>query len=644
MLKKLLSFKELLKFYHFNHFKVNQEINISENKILKNFLIKNMPCISKFENFNNNDDGLFQQKIKYKNGVKKILYDNCNEQTTNKQYQKNFYLLMLALLYYGCRKSRKYHSLLGLSKEDKKEYNLLLQKSFEAFFEGNPYKGKLFLAKATIYNKKLEEAFILLEKRDIKAALKIFDAQFKFSKFKFHYELLKVLVDISRNYMDMDGCYAEFIKRTQALKNSRAKKFVLDIEKKLLRKNQEDEKYFFRFGIYIQTKYVDCLYPEIIKMDRSKIVIVRTWRPVNRGETGHVSLETDKYYISFWPGDAEIKKMKNYKNKNKAKFIGGNYNSLIEDILAYDELPADSGVFYHLDVQKINEEFLKFKGEKNNWHLLGSFLGGKKNCSGLVYYLLKIGRAKQLKEKEPLFFTTVYSVGAYLLGAASLPLLFVKELMLSGTAPVYIARWIERESIFATKEWSNHIMKEHIEKKILFTKINSFKDLAKKVVYSIKYCDYLYQKNYYSFTKTVMSPDKLKEVNTKILTKVDEKCKKLFDDLSCGKLVDEIINYSDTRKKRIKSANWYQSVVRQYDISLRLFEKVFIPYQPFNCFNKDKIINFIYKDLMELNKIFPWRIGERPLAQKQERSAPYPFKGDNQKQEGSNSNKKKFTP
>jgi hypothetical protein len=140
-------------------------------------------------------------------------------------------------------------------------------------------------------------------------------------------------------------------------------------------------------------------------------VTIRVW-PKSDQSVGHVSLETNKYYISLWPQDGAGKpKIKWYSYEGALK------SSLEEDLTANGTIDGDGNItdkdpnpeiiLNMLDEEAINNEFDKFKSsDELKWVLIGNnklFLkDGVHSCASLAAHLLKVGGIEKTLSKLPL--------------------------------------------------------------------------------------------------------------------------------------------------------------------------------------------------------------------------------------------------
>lgn len=120
-------------------------------------------------------------------------------------------------------------------------------------------------------------------------------------------------------------------------------------------------------------------HPEFNNKNR---VIIRVWLPDSffSKSFGHVSLETEKNYMSFWPGNMLV--------------------DYFEDIKNMAKLPEIRLTLYQLDAKKISNAFEEFKKSKFNWSIWGSGLfrsEKSRSCAGLTYFLLQEGGLKKLR-------------------------------------------------------------------------------------------------------------------------------------------------------------------------------------------------------------------------------------------------------
>ncbi len=137
-------------------------------------------------------------------------------------------------------------------------------------------------------------------------------------------------------------------------------------------------------NIYITLKKLIPYYSSNLleRVDEKRInrhVVVRIWQEslwdkLIHGYVGHISLQTDQHYISFWPGEQSF------------------YN-LFEDLTAKVRLPDKKFVIDELDTETINKQFLEFKKSACQWSIFGSTKYLKHdlmlNCCGLTLALLE---------------------------------------------------------------------------------------------------------------------------------------------------------------------------------------------------------------------------------------------------------------
>lgn len=121
-------------------------------------------------------------------------------------------------------------------------------------------------------------------------------------------------------------------------------------------------------------------------------------------EVGHVSIQTEKYYISVWPGDG-----------NQIK-----YQDYFQDIEAEGRLPDRRIVLYTANSKIINSihEFNK-QNPKISWSLYGGsiFSSNTTNCAAMTYDLLKKAGFHEYTTKHPRLirdlFCTIGSITTY---------------------------------------------------------------------------------------------------------------------------------------------------------------------------------------------------------------------------------------
>lgn len=137
-------------------------------------------------------------------------------------------------------------------------------------------------------------------------------------------------------------------------------------------------------------------------IEDSKKIHIRVWRrDLHNGIVGHVSLQTNQHYISFWPFAAPTKQQKSFRG-----VAGTLVESYQEDLtLENNQSPAYETFLFSLDIAQINAAFQEIKDEFDNeapsfnWSLIGSILFKNRNinnCSGLAWDLLKIGGIRNL--------------------------------------------------------------------------------------------------------------------------------------------------------------------------------------------------------------------------------------------------------
>jgi tetratricopeptide (TPR) repeat protein len=153
------------------------------------------------------------------------------------------------------------------------------------------------------------------------------------------------------------------------------------------------------------------------RLTKGNRVTVRIWLPNNlltnvvNGEDasfGHASLQTQKYYASFWPDGSDKEK----------------FNDILDDIQILG-LPDVRTNLYTLNVENVNSCYEKFLRDGYNWRLLGKhpsiwsagFIDAKdQNCAGLCLALLSSGGINNLV-KSTFSDTAEKFLGPPLIGA-----------------------------------------------------------------------------------------------------------------------------------------------------------------------------------------------------------------------------------
>lgn len=128
--------------------------------------------------------------------------------------------------------------------------------------------------------------------------------------------------------------------------------------------------------------------------DPKKRVTIKIWNKSENASAskGHVSIETNEQYLSFYP---IMEENNSYIESITKKYKGKNY-SLFEDIEAHNgKLPDRRISIYGLDVDKINEFIATFSlNNEISWALKAStfFTGrGEHNCTSVAYEALTLG-------------------------------------------------------------------------------------------------------------------------------------------------------------------------------------------------------------------------------------------------------------
>src|SRR3990172_8285579 len=122
-------------------------------------------------------------------------------------------------------------------------------------------------------------------------------------------------------------------------------------------------------------------------------VTVRIWMPHKDGSKsfGHASIETAEEYISFWPKAGGMTLFDTTRP--------GFHATLQQDFKSYDQGPYIEIEFYSLNGEKIHEGYRELKKQNYKWGLFGSGffkMEANRNCSGLVFYLLKLAGIDKL--------------------------------------------------------------------------------------------------------------------------------------------------------------------------------------------------------------------------------------------------------
>jgi tetratricopeptide (TPR) repeat protein len=147
------------------------------------------------------------------------------------------------------------------------------------------------------------------------------------------------------------------------------------------------------------TPYVN-QYSEYKASSKENRVTLRIWTGTNSKEVGHASIETDKYYISFWPmgelkdliSRLDITTQLYFAPYLLSEGVPSKLNTLSEDVLLEGRLPDYRVSLDSLNPELINLAFEEFREKQCNWSLLPlPIISKNQNCSGLVSYLLDRG-------------------------------------------------------------------------------------------------------------------------------------------------------------------------------------------------------------------------------------------------------------
>jgi hypothetical protein len=151
-----------------------------------------------------------------------------------------------------------------------------------------------------------------------------------------------------------------------------------------------------------EDKKVEARRASFIKSERNKVTI-RVWLRQLGKRVGHASLQThraDGIYASFWPNDDSSKRQSSRDGVAAAHIRTPKQDEINESIERNANgfrIPCPSDVtieLYGLNVDKIQEEYKKFRESNCNWSLWGSSFFRKentRNCSGLTEFLLRCG-------------------------------------------------------------------------------------------------------------------------------------------------------------------------------------------------------------------------------------------------------------
>ncbi len=134
-------------------------------------------------------------------------------------------------------------------------------------------------------------------------------------------------------------------------------------------------------------------------------VIIRIWLQNDQSTVGHASIQTDKYYISFWPTTPKLGS-NNIFNDILIDTMNGwdaTHHTLWQDIYNEQRLP-DARISIKLDTNSINDTYEQFIKTGHNWSLLGSIFKKSQNCSGLVLSLLNKGGIENLVNLNDIFY------------------------------------------------------------------------------------------------------------------------------------------------------------------------------------------------------------------------------------------------
>lgn len=134
-------------------------------------------------------------------------------------------------------------------------------------------------------------------------------------------------------------------------------------------------------------------------------VTIRVWLPDDSTKVGHASIQTDKYYISFWPTNPKIGSNNIFSDLLVDTASGWNamHNTLWQDIYSEQRLP-DARISINLNEKAINDTYEQFIKSGYNWSMMGSIFKKSQNCSGLVLSLLYKGGIENLVNINELFY------------------------------------------------------------------------------------------------------------------------------------------------------------------------------------------------------------------------------------------------
>lgn len=339
----------------------------------------------------------------------------------------------------------------AINDKKKKECKILRNKFKSAlllFLNGKIERGIISLIHLANENVKLKEGLLYLESGNIDAALNVFDdLLLNDMRIPDVYNLIKGILlnaqgkhTIAINYFNL-----AITARSSYVKHSAYCHLILALQKsgKITEANQYRQKiniadadinefdrlyknlssnistYPFRFKYStgtlgnIKNKIItesNHMFQEIEKIDSEYLqqqngnVVVRIWLATAESKVGHVSLQTDKYYISYWPTNKNIGANSMVSDILTDTISGwdAHHSTLWEDIFNEQRI-SDVSVGLTLDKDVINTTYEQFVSSGYRWSLLGSIVKKSQNCSGLVYSLLDKGGINNIINKDELF-------------------------------------------------------------------------------------------------------------------------------------------------------------------------------------------------------------------------------------------------
>jgi tetratricopeptide (TPR) repeat protein len=392
----------------------------------------------------------------------------CFSSSPDKKGKSNrfyFYLLLVSLLLYFLKWLYEKEP---SKKEDKNKeiVNKYVLEAFKLLQEGKINKAIAPLVNAGKYFPEIYKLIKLIEADNFTDAIKLAEQIFTEKLDLGHYFILTKAIFLASLKKEAEalGCLEEVLKHA---KESEIKayayyhKSIIFIQQKQHAKAKEEmqkatalcknvEQFAKNYTMIEQTlrQYTK---PQTNKKKKKSItkspenrIVIRVWGKVDSSEVGHAALETNKYYISFWPsksGNSKERKDQTHnaqhneliqdsidKGKKDRQGRGARHNKLIHDFIEEGRLPECRVVLYSLNVNEININYKKFIDSNHQWSLWSPNIfrsPESHNCSSLVGHLLYraglYGLVSYQKRyaKEIAISLIALSIGMYYLGAVT---------------------------------------------------------------------------------------------------------------------------------------------------------------------------------------------------------------------------------